>query len=142
MGTLRPLPCVLAAWLASANAWGIDVRASEPTDLSVTVYRAPSRAAGSLNLDALGGFALISEARSVTLQPGEARLLFEGVADGIDAGSAILTGLPMGVLEKNRDANLLSPSALIAAAVGDAVDLIRTSRKTGKAERVPGTIRA
>jgi hypothetical protein len=142
MSTLRPLPCVLAALLASASAWGIDVRASEPTDLSVTVYRAPSRAGGSLNLDGLGGFALISETRSVTLQAGEARLLFEGVADGIEAASAILTGLPMGVLEKNRDANLLSPSTLIAAAVGDAVDLIRTNPKTGKAERVPGTIRS
>jgi hypothetical protein len=48
--------------------------------------------------------------------PGQHRLRFEGVADGIEPASAIVTGLPSGVIEKNRDAALLSPAALVDAA--------------------------
>jgi hypothetical protein len=48
--------------------------------------------------------------------------------------------LPGRVIEKNRDARLLSPSALIASAVGKPVELLRTNRKTGAQERLPGTI--
>jgi len=44
------------------------------------------------------------------------------------------------VIEKNRDARLLSPSALMASAVGKRVELLRTNRKTGKTERLAGTI--
>src|SRR3546814_6082246 len=84
-----------------------DVVASAPSALSVTVYRAPDRDAGSIDLDDLGGFALISETRTVHLPAGVTRLRFEGVADGIDAATAILTGLPGAVIEKNRDAALL-----------------------------------
>src|SRR3546814_5469593 len=87
-----------------------DVVASAPSALSVTVYRAPDRDAGSIDLDDLGGFALISETRTVHLPAGVTRLRFEGVADGIDAATAILTGLPGAVIEKNRDAALLSRS--------------------------------
>ena len=59
--------------------------------------------------------------RTVHLPAGVSRLRFEGVADGIEPASAIVTGLPDGVLEKNRDGAVLSPSALIAAAVGKPV---------------------
>jgi hypothetical protein len=44
------------------------------------------------------------------------------------------------VIEKNRDARLLSPSALVASTVGKHVELLRTNRKTGRTERLPGTI--
>ena len=71
---------------------------------------------------------------------GESRLRFEGVADGIEPASAILTGLPDGVIEKNRDGALLSPSALVAAAVGKPVLLLRTNQKTGHLERLSGRI--
>jgi hypothetical protein len=116
-----------------------EVRAGAPVDLSVTVYRAPYRSSGSLDLDRLGGFALISEMRAVQLPAGMSRLRFEGVADGIEPASAIVTGLDE-VIEKNRDAALLSPAALMAAAVGKSVVLLRTNAKTGKLERLPGTI--
>ena len=116
-----------------------EVRAEDPADLSVTVYRAPYRSSGSIDLDRLEGFALISETRSVQLPAGMSRLRFEGVADGIEPASAIVTGLDE-VIEKNRDAALLSPSALMAAAVGKSVVLLRTNPKTGKLERLPGTI--
>ena len=123
-----------------------DVAADAPSSLSVTVYRAPYRASGrpadSIDLDGLQGFALVSETRAVHLPAGESRLRFEGVADGIEPASAIITGLGSGVLEKNRDAALLSPSTLVAAARGRPIELVRTNPKTGKIERRDATILA
>lgn len=134
--------CALACALAAAPAVAADTVAEKPSDLSVTVYRAPERGSGSIDLDRLEGFALVSETRTVHLPAGTSRLRFEGVADGIEPASAIVTGLPDGVLEKNREGKLLSPSALIAAAVGKSLTLLRTDRKTGKLTRVTATIRS
>lgn len=117
-----------------------DVAASPPRLLVVTIYRAPNRQQGSINLNRLGGFALITETRTVHLPAGVSRLRFEGVADGIDATTAIVTGLPADVIEKNRDTRLLSPSALIAASLGRPVELVRTNPATGEKQHVPGTI--
>jgi hypothetical protein len=131
------------AWvLAAVPAIAADIVAAIPSDLSVTVYRAPERGSGSIDLDDLRGFALISEVRTVRLPAGVSRLRFEGVADGIEPASAIVTGLPDGVLEKNREGKLLSPSALIAAAVGKPVTLLRTYEATGKTVRVTGTVKS
>lgn len=130
----------LACILATAPAAADDIAASPPAELSVTVYRAPFRAAGSINLDGLAGFAVVSEVRSVHLPAGVSRLRFEGVADGIEPASAIVTGLPPGVIEKNREGELLSPSALIAATLGKPVMLLRTDKKTGKQQRLEGTL--
>jgi hypothetical protein len=117
-----------------------EILAEPPSDLIVTVYRAPYRNGGSINLDGLQGFALISETRIVHLPAGRSRLRFEGVADGIEPASAIVTGFAGGVIEKNRDARLLSPAALVASTVGKPVELLRTIRKTGKTERLTGTL--
>jgi hypothetical protein len=140
---LRAMPLIaamVAALAPSAAPRAAEVLAEPPSDLSVTVYRAPDRDSGSIDLDDLQGFALISETRMVHLPAGVSRLRFEGVADGIESVSAIVTGLPDGVIEKNRDAQLLSPEALIAASVGKPVELLRTNRKTGRTERLAGTI--
>jgi len=140
---LLPASSFALAWvLAATPAMAADTLASMPSDLSVTVYRAPLRSSGSITLSALGGFALISETRTVRLPAGLSRLRFEGVADGIEPSSAIVTGLPAGVLEKNREGKLLSPSALVAAAVGKPVTLLRTDKKSGKSARLAGTIRS
>src|SRR6202522_1810332 len=117
-----------------------EVLAEPPSDLIVTVYRAPYRDSGSIDLDDLNGFALVTETRLVRLPGGVSRVRFEGVADGIEPSSALITGLPGRVIEKNRDARLLSPSALIASAVGKPVERLRTNRKAGSTERFPGTI--
>jgi hypothetical protein len=106
------------------------------------VYRAPYRGSGSIELNELEGFALVTETRVVHLPAGESRVRFEGVADGIEPASAIVTGLPSGVLEKNRDARLLSPGALVAASVGKAVVLVRTNSKTGVTQRMAGMVLA
>ena len=122
---------LLLAMAPPAYAGG-DVVASAPLSRSVTIYRAPGRNGGQMQLDALGGFAVITEIRDVALPAGAARVRLEGVADGIVPESAIVTGLPGGVIEKNRDDALLSPSALLKAAVGRQVMLTRTNPKTGK----------
>jgi hypothetical protein len=130
----------IACAAAAAAPPAAEIPASPPSDLIVTVYRAPNRGGGSIDLDHLDGFALVTETRLVHLPAGVSRVRFEGVADGIEPASAIVSGLPGTVIEKNRDARLLSPSALIAAAVGKTVELERTNRKTGKTERLPGSI--
>ena len=141
MRTPRSLGWMLAiGTLCPMAALAADVSAGPPTDLSVTVYRAPNRAGGSIDLDYLEGFALISETRAVRLPAGESRLRFEGVADGIETASVIVAGMPSVVLEKNLDGQLLSPSALIDAAVGKRVVMVRTHAKSGVTEQIPGTI--
>lgn len=124
----------------AAHAQG--VAAAAPHDISVTVYRDPNRSEGGFDLNELGGFALITETRRVVLTPGEHTLRFEGVADGIDPASAIVSGLPSGVVEKNRDAALLSPAALIDKAQegNGRVQLARTNPKTGVTTRTEGKI--
>jgi len=126
--------------LGMAAPAAADVVAEQPSELSVTVYRAPHRNSGSINLNDLEGFALVSEKRTVNLPAGLSLLKFEGVADGIEPVSAIVTGLPRGVIEKNRDAKLLSPAALLEAALGKPVELLRSNRKSGKTERLVGTL--
>lgn len=117
-----------------------EVLAEPSSDLIVTVYRAPYRGSGSIDLNYLDGFALVTETRLVRLPAGLSRVRFEGVADGIEPSSALITGLPGKVIEKNRDARLLSPSSLIASTVGKPVELLRTNRKSGATQRLPGTI--
>ncbi len=139
-------PCLLlAAGLAPTSGAAGDVptkmvQAGAATDLSVTVYRSPYGVSGSLDLDELGGFALVTETRTVVIPPGESRIRIEGVADGIQPESAIITGLPTGVLEKNHDAQVLSPAALVSATVGRSLALMRTNPKTGKVTDIPGTL--
>jgi hypothetical protein len=124
----------------AASVLAADVLAEPPSDLIVTVYRAPYRNGGSIDLDDLQGFALVSETRTVHLPVGRSRLRFEGVADGIEPASAIVTGFPGGVIEKNRDARLLSPAALVSSTLGKPVEMLRTIPKTGKTERLTGTL--
>jgi len=138
---LRAWLPVSAALLGSNPASAIETaRASAISDVAVTVYRAPYAQPNSLDLNGLGGFALVTETRTVSIPQGESLIRFEGVADGIEPQSAIITGLPEGVLEKNHDAHVLSPAALVTATLGRQVWLLRTNRKTGKATRVSGTL--
>jgi hypothetical protein len=131
---------VAAATGIAAAATTQEVLAEPPSDLIVTVYRAAHRTSGSINLDDLNGFALVTETRLLRLPAGVSRVRFEGVADGIEPASALVTGFNGVIIEKNRDARLLSPSALVASAVGKRVELLRTNRKTGKTDRLTGMI--
>ncbi|HEU5285622.1 MAG TPA: hypothetical protein VFU20_03800, partial [Sphingomicrobium sp.] len=113
-----------------------------PDRVAVTVYRDPDRGLEPLNLGWLGGYALVSETRRVRLPPGESELRFEGVTAGIVPQSAIVTGLGEAVLEKNRDARLLSPGALLDAYLGERLTLRRTSRATGQVRVHDAVVRA
>lgn len=113
------------------------VSASPPQDLSVTVYRDPDRGGNplpaTLSNASLNGFAMISETRNVVLPAGPSTIRFEGVAEGMVAVTAIVTGLPGGVIEKNRKADLLSPAALVDGSLGNRVTISRTNPATGLA---------
>lgn len=112
-----------------------------PDTVAVTIYRAPDRAAAdAIDRDWLQGYALITEQRRVRVPAGRSVLRFEGVAAGILPESAIVTGLPQGVREKNLDADLLSPRSLFARSFGRPVTIRREIAK--KVIEVPGIIRS
>ncbi len=136
----------LAVMLASVPLSAQDPRAvidaSAPTDLSVTVYRDPNRGEGQkINKNWPRGFAMISETRTVTLPAGTSKIRFEGVAEGMVAVSAIVTGLPGGTIEKNRNAELLSPASLVNGNLGNMVQITRTNPATGQAKSEDAFVR-
>ncbi|WP_298467199.1 hypothetical protein [uncultured Erythrobacter sp.] len=118
------------------------VDASAPQDMSVTIYRDPDRDVGDeMNRNWPKGFAMISEVRTVTLPEGESTIRFEGVAEGMVGVSAIVTGLPGGTIEKNRNAELLSPAALVNGALGNRVTITRTNPATGDVQSEQAVVR-
>ena len=131
-----PLSIWVAALLAPApllaQAAPPVVVSAKIDDAAVTVYRAPSRGSGPINPNWPQGFAFITETRTVTLPAGTSVLRFEGVAEGLLPETAVVSGLPDGVIEKNRDARLLSPAGLVDAYLKRSVTLRRTSLATGK----------
>lgn len=110
---------------------------------TVAIYRAPDGAAGRpMDLHWLGGYALVTEQRTVALPAGRAVLRFEGVAAGLLPESAIVRGLPDGVREKNLDADLLTPRSLYAHSLGRPVVLRRRNRTTGLISEEPAIVRS
>jgi len=119
------------------------VTSPAPDRVAVTVYRDPDRPADQApDLSFLDGYALVSETRRITLPAGESEIRFEGVAENILPRSAIVTGLGDGVIERNRDAYLLSPGTLIERSLGHRVHLRRTSAATGEAREEEAVIRS
>ncbi|QGP79668.1 DUF4139 domain-containing protein [Sphingobium sp. CAP-1] len=121
---------LLYACFAPAHAGTIV--SAKADSVSVTVYRQPGRAKGAIDRNWPGGYALITESRTIDLPQGESTVRFEGVAEGLMPETAIVSGMPRGVREKNRDARLLSPAGLVDAYLKRSVTLRRTDRKTGK----------
>jgi hypothetical protein len=140
----RRLLLSLAVLLAGASASAETIVSSpRPDRVGVTVYRNPQRQPDQRpNLQWLNGFALISETRQIRLPAGETELRFEGVAGGILPQSAIVSGLPEGTVERNRDAYLLSPATLLDRSLGRRVHLRRTSRATGRVREQDAVIRS
>ncbi len=129
---------LLAPQMASAGP----VAASAPDNVAVTVYRDPYRGAGAMDRRWPRGYAFITETRTLRLPAGESVIRFEGVAEGMLPESAIVTGFPRGVREKNRDARLISPSGLVDAFLKRRVMLSRTNRATGRVTRQEAVIQA
>jgi hypothetical protein len=141
----RGILAVLAALLACASTPALartTVDAAEPGKLAVTLYRDPNRGVGqAMNREWPQGFAMISETRRVTLPPGESTIRFEGVAEGMVAVTAIVTGLPGGTIEKNRNADLLSPASLVDGTLGNRVTITRTNPATGAEQSEEAVVR-
>jgi len=138
-----------SAWLPILLALGMPAAAQTivtspgPDRVGVTIYRAPHRGADTaIDLEWLEGYALISETRRIALPAGESEIRFEGVAGGIVPQSAIVSGFPEGIVERNRDAYLLSPATLLDRSLGRRVHLRRTSRATGAVTEQDAVIRS
>jgi hypothetical protein len=144
MGVGRALTAGLIAAAAAASAGAQPVaRSAAPQSVAVTVYRAPTRGSDeAMNLQWLNGFALITETRRVSIPAGESDVRFEGVAGGILPESAIVSGFPDGVREKNQDAWLLSPASLVDSSLGRRVHLRRTNPRTGAVRETEAVVRS
>jgi hypothetical protein len=113
------------------NATTPIITSPEAETVSLTVYRGQSGDNVRIDPNWPTGYALVTETRTVTLPAGESVVRFEGVAEGMFPESAIVTGLPGGVKEKNRDARLLSPLGLVDAYLKREVTITRTNQATG-----------
>ncbi|OYW44425.1 MAG: hypothetical protein B7Z08_11120 [Sphingomonadales bacterium 32-68-7] len=133
---------LVALALATPAAARETVEAAAPSSLAVTLYRDPARGVDdAMNRQRPRGFAMITETRQVVLPPGESTIRFTGVAEGMVAVSAIVTGLPGGTIEKNRNADLLSPAALVDGTLGNRVTVTRTNPATGEAVAEDAVVR-
>src|SRR5690606_13909846 len=142
-GMMRRWPLLLSMLAVSPAAAQPVATSLVPDKVSVSVFRDPGRdEGGEISPNWLEGFALISETRTVDLPAGEATVRFEGVAEGMIAVSAIVTGLPGGVVQKNRDAALLSPASLLDGSLGNRVHIRRTDGATGKVTEEEAIIRS
>ncbi|WEJ99358.1 MAG: hypothetical protein P0Y59_20890 [Candidatus Sphingomonas phytovorans] len=108
------------------------VQSDRIDSVSVTLYREPGRGEGAIRPGWPGGYALITETRTIAVPAGRSVIRFEGVSEGMLPESAIVSGLPRRVNEKNRDARLLSPASLVDAYLKRSVTIRRTNRATGK----------
>jgi hypothetical protein len=136
---VRGLLALIAMMLGAAPPPAVAqdaVNSSAPDAIAVTIYRAPNRSADQeIDRDWLQGYALITEQRTIKIPAGRATIRFDGVAAGILPESAIVTGLPQGVREKNLDADLLSPRSLFARSFGRPVTIRREVGKKIVEER-------
>ncbi|WP_213981358.1 hypothetical protein [Sphingomonas sp. dw_22] len=124
------LTSLLAAWPVAAQTL---VESDRIDSTSVTLYRDPQRGEGAIRAGGWpGGYALVTETRTIRVPAGRSVIRFVGVSEGMLPETAIVTGLPRQVNEKNRDARLLSPAALIDAYLKRRVTIRRTDRATGK----------
>lgn len=117
---------LLAATPAAAQAL---VFSEKPDAVAVTLYRGTG---AEIREGWPRGYALVTETRTVTLPAGPSVIRFVGVSEGMMPETAIVTGLPRGVGEKNRDARLLGPATLVDAYLKRSVLVRRTDRATGK----------
>lgn len=135
------LPLLLALAASPAAAQPV-VTSAAPEAVEVTIYRDPGRSTDDfIDLEEpLGGYALITETRTVELPPGPVTIRFEGVASGIQPESAIVRGVD--AAEKNQDRLLLSRRGLLDAFTGQTVIVRRTDPATGKTTEAPARLRS
>jgi hypothetical protein len=142
-GSARTVFGALLALSASVAAAQPAVTSAAPDHVEITLYRAANPdLSAPMDLEWLEGYALISETRRIAIPAGESDVRFEGVAGGIVPQSAIVAGFPDGIVERNRDAYLLSPDTLLDRSLGRRVHLRRTNRATGAVTEQDAVIRS
>ncbi|MEG3089069.1 DUF4139 domain-containing protein [Sphingomonas sp. PB4P5] len=130
---MRWLLLLLALVAAPPAAAQSVIKSDRIEAIAVTLYRDPYRGPQPIPAQGWpGGYALITETRTLPVPAGPVTIRFEGVSEGMMPETAILTGLPQRIGEKNRDARLISPAALIDAYLKRRVSIRRTNRATGK----------
>lgn len=105
----------------------IELHASAPTDVAVTIYR--------------DDLALVTETRTVDLPGGPARIVFDGVLDRVIPQSAVVRGLDR-EKERNFDFDGLTPQSLLWRSIGSTVTVMRTNPATGKVSEETAEIAA
>lgn len=122
---MRPLPVL--ALLAAAPAFAQpqlqlpSTTQSAQGDVAITIYN--------------NNLALVQDSRQLDLPAGRSRQEFPDVSAQIRPETVSLTGSGIGIVEQNFDFDLLSPQALMQAAVGETITLIRTNPATGGEQR-------
>lgn len=114
----------LAALLALPIAADAQTSVTEATaqgDVAVTIYS--------------DGNALVQDTRQMTLPSGVSRQEFKDVSSNIRPETVRLSAAGTEIIEQNYDYDLLSPSALMAKAVGQTITLVRTNPATGAETR-------
>ncbi len=139
---MRRFPLLIGLICLAAPVQAEVITSPAASDVSVTIYRDPNRESGNASAGWPGGYAFITETRTITLPAGTSTIRFEGVSEGLLPETAIVTGFPKGVREKNRDARLLSPAGLVDAFLKRSVTVRRTDRATGKVKEQDAIIQA
>ena len=123
---MRPFACF--ALLAAAPALAQPAQPPLPSpdqtaqgDVAVTIYN--------------NNIALVQDTRQLGLRAGRTRQEFPDVSAQIRPETVGIAGAGIGIVEQNFDFDLLSPQALMQAAVGETITLVRTNPATGAEQR-------
>ncbi|MFQ5974065.1 MAG: DUF4139 domain-containing protein, partial [Alphaproteobacteria bacterium] len=122
-----PFVLALAATIVGAShgaAQESQVPVSDRTGLAVTVYQ--------------DDLAYVRDRRQVSLNAGDNTLAFVGLSERLRPDTVVvqpLDGGPLAVNELDFDARLLTPQAMLEAAVGGFVTVIRVNPSTGEETR-------
>jgi hypothetical protein len=136
------LLALVAGLMAAPLAARETTDASAPSALAVTLYRDPNRSVDAeMDRDLAAGLRDDHRDPSGDSPAGRVDDPLRGVAEGMVAVSAIVTGLPGGTIEKNRNADLLSPAALVDGTLGNRVTVTRTNPATGAATAEDAIVR-
>ena len=117
LSTLSLLALLGTAALPAALAQELPLTAENRRSLTLTVY--------NQNL------ALVSETRRVDLPAGETLLAIEDVSGQLQAETVLLSGQGLRIIKQSLAADLLTPSRLLEASLGQTVQIIRSHPETG-----------
>ena len=120
---MRRLLC-LAALVAAPLAAQTTLPSPDQTaqgDVAVTIYN--------------NNLALVQDSRQLDIPAGRARQEFPDVSAQIRPETVSIGGTGIGIVEQNFDFDLLSPEALMQAAAGETITIVRTNPATGSEQR-------